>query len=499
MKLKSLVVAISLFSALAAQAQNDDDVVRYSLLTAGGTARSSGLAGATGALGGDFSALSNNPAGLGLYHGSEFVFTPTIYNIRTTAGYLGEGLSSQTTRFSFNNLGLVTNNKYRFKGKEVEKGWRSVSWAFGFNKIASFANSISYGNYNRSSSIGDKYMQDISGKSILPGNAYNYDPFGSGLAYNAWLLDANYPDSTNYTAVNAGGQVNQQVDINERGAINEMNLGVGANYSEKIFVGASLGIPFVRYSRSMDYVETDDSLKHADFKSFVSSSDLTTTGSGINLKLGLIYKFNDFVRVGAAIHTPTYYGFSDKYTVKMTTVRDTSGEHADETTSSIKYNIYTPWRFVGSAAFMIKQYGFITVDYEFVDHSSSDLTFVNGSASDNAAAHDINRILSKYYTSASNIRIGAEAKIDIFHIRAGYAVYGSPYKTPTVAGYDQKMQVISFGAGLREKDYFFDVTFSHSAASVLNIPYAFENTIPTPAATLKVNKNMLSASIGFKF
>ena len=200
MKIHLAAFVLFVLSASFAFAQSDEDVVRYSLLTPGGTARSFGLAGATGALGGDYSCLSNNPGGIGLYHSSEFVFTPSLQNTNTKSSFQAEALNSQTTRFGFSNIGLIVNNKYKIRGKDVQKGWRSLTWGFGFNKLATFANSYSYGGYNRLSSIGDKFAMDLSNKSILAKNAYNADPWGSGLAYDACLLDANYPDSTNYTA-----------------------------------------------------------------------------------------------------------------------------------------------------------------------------------------------------------------------------------------------------------------------------------------------------------
>jgi len=499
MKIHLAAFVLFVLSASFAFAQSDEDVVRYSLLTPGGTARSFGLAGATGALGGDYSCLSNNPGGIGLYHSSEFVFTPSLQNTNTKSSFQAEALNSQTTRFGFSNIGLIVNNKYKIRGKDVQKGWRSLTWGFGFNKLATFANTYSYGGYNRLSSIGDKFAMDLSNKSILAKNAYNADPWGSGLAYDAWLLDANYPDSTNYTACNAGGKVTQQMDISERGAVNEINFGLGANYEEKIYVGGSIGIPIVRYRKTIDYVETDDSLQHKDFSSLISSSEINTVGSGINLKMGVVYRFNDFFRIGAALHTPTYYSLTDNSTILMKTERELSGYHESQTDITTKYTVYSPWRFIGSMVVLFNKAGFLTVDYEYVDHSSSNIKFTNASATDNAAAHDINKILTKYYTTASNLRVGAEAKIDIFHIRAGYAIYGSPYKTALVPDYDQRMQLFSVGAGLREADYFFDVTFSRSHIAAINIPYTFASTVPSPLATITTNKNLISATIGFKF
>ena len=50
-----------------ANAQTDIDALRYSQTSIAGTARFTSMAGAFGALGGDFSSLATNPAGVAIY------------------------------------------------------------------------------------------------------------------------------------------------------------------------------------------------------------------------------------------------------------------------------------------------------------------------------------------------------------------------------------------------------------------------------------------------
>ena len=88
-------------------AQTPNDALRYSQTTFGGTARSMGVGGAFGALGGDFSVASSNPAGLGIYQKSEVVFTPSLFVSNTETAYLGETKTDGRSNFNFNNLGIV--------------------------------------------------------------------------------------------------------------------------------------------------------------------------------------------------------------------------------------------------------------------------------------------------------------------------------------------------------------------------------------------------------
>ena len=65
-----------------------DNALLFSTNKYGGTARFVGMGGAFGALGGDFSSISINPAGLGVYRSSEFVFSPGMSNNINTSTYI---------------------------------------------------------------------------------------------------------------------------------------------------------------------------------------------------------------------------------------------------------------------------------------------------------------------------------------------------------------------------------------------------------------------------
>ena len=60
-------------------AQSESDVMRYSFGAPIGTARTTGMGGAFGAVGADLFSSVINPAGIGVYRKSEFVFSPGLY------------------------------------------------------------------------------------------------------------------------------------------------------------------------------------------------------------------------------------------------------------------------------------------------------------------------------------------------------------------------------------------------------------------------------------
>jgi len=79
---KLLLLAIAIIPMSFIQAQNISDAIRYSTDEIQGTARFRALSGAFGALGGDMSAVSINPAGSAIFsysHASVSLITIFLY------------------------------------------------------------------------------------------------------------------------------------------------------------------------------------------------------------------------------------------------------------------------------------------------------------------------------------------------------------------------------------------------------------------------------------
>jgi hypothetical protein len=181
---------ISIFSLLiictAAFAQTDVDAFRFSRGSVTGTARFTGMSGAFGALGGDFSTLSYNPAGIAIYRSSEFTFTPSIYVGKTSSAFLGQSYDERKYNFNFGNVGLVYTRKL---SDSQSPGWKSWNFGIGYNRLANFHNRTSYQGLNTENSIVDHFAGQSSG--IDPSNL---DPYFEGLAYETYLIT---PDADN--------------------------------------------------------------------------------------------------------------------------------------------------------------------------------------------------------------------------------------------------------------------------------------------------------------
>lgn len=121
-----LLVSTFLLSGGAVFAQGELDAYKYSQNDVTGTARYLGMGGAFGALGGDISAMSSNPAGLGVYRSSEVVTSLSLSSIKTNSNWNGSVNDVSKTKFNFDNIAYVgyfpTGNDEGIVGWNVEIG-----------------------------------------------------------------------------------------------------------------------------------------------------------------------------------------------------------------------------------------------------------------------------------------------------------------------------------------------------------------------------------------
>lgn len=445
-KITFALIATLLFS-LTAFSQNENDALRYSFLKPGGTARFTSMGGAFGALGGDFSSLSTNPAGLAIFRTSEITFTPSLDYSRIESLYYGSLQDDMKYNFNFNNLGLVF--VLPLSGSMDQPGWKSVNFGFGLNRHNNFNQRWIAEGFNNESSI----MTDILDQAIGQGSVANLDDFLTGLAWDTWLL---YQDDFGQFAVDMpNGRVLQRQETNSSGSIREMVISAGANYNDFIFLGLTVGIPTINYSETSVFTETDSQDLNTVFNSLTLTNNFKTTGSGFNLKAGVIVRANDMVRLGAAIHTPTFFELKDEYSSTMRSSLNLS-EYTDEASSPngwFNYELNTPLKAIGSLGLVFGNSGLVSIDYEYVDYTRMRLR------SNEYSFSFENNIIRQNFVSQHNLRLGGELRFDPLVLRAGYAYYSSPYKEGVNEG---QQSIISAGLGIRERYFFADFAYSYS-------------------------------------
>ena len=497
--IKYISIAILAFCiGLQAIAQDENDALRYSYLAPQATARSMGIGNAGGSVGGDFGSLSINPAGIGVYRAGEFMFTPAIRANSVTGTYMGNTVSDDKTRFAINNIGIVFTKSAKGRRYEHSK-WKASSFAIGFNRQADYNRNYIYSGKNigpNASSGSEVFVLDAN-NNIGDLNRVQDGQSPASIGYQSYLI--NYDSNSGFfrTVVpwDDSNGLNQRRRVHETGSMNEMVISFGGNYMEKLMLGATIGIPMIRYDRVSDYSESID-VPTANFSNYTYTEKLTTKGSGVNLKLGFIYKVSDNFRFGAAVHTPSYIAMTDDY---ISSINYNAQLHTGNFTTgggSIDYTLTTPWKAVVSATGLFGKYGFITADYEFVNYHAMRYGF-SGDFIDYQTA--INQTIKNTYKAASNFRIGVEGRpIDFMMVRLGFGYYGTPYKTSNTS--DNRMD-LSAGIGFRFSHWFTDLGFVHTMYNGQEQPYVLPYPVyPTvPTASLKNNLNTAALTIGFKF
>lgn len=507
----TLTIAFLLLAGGEAISQVPEDVMRMSYNAPSGTARSQAIGGAVGSLGGDITSTFVNPAGLGLYKVSEIVLTPGFTLAQSKSNYReSNATSNNLNRFNFSTTGFVSATQ------EPGRQWSSKAFSIAINRTANFNNSIYYKGGNNYSSFSEAYAEEFSKSGISINDALNSPllSIGTKMALYTYLIDT--------ATVNGGIQilgrpeyldsVVQENRMTTKGGITEIAIGFAGNNQDKLYIGGSIGIPILKYERRLAFTESDPTNNAKNyFKYSRYEEKLSTTGVGLNARLGIIFKPVQELRIGAAIHTPTIYGLRDQVWSKMVTDVENlfPSKPVDSVTSDVfngnqqpvyKFGMTSPWKFLVSGSYIFhevedvsRQRGFITADLEWVTYGSSRFSATENN-DDQSYYDNLNKTVKGYYKGALNLRVGGELKFNTFMVRAGYAHYGNPYVEDALKA---SRSIISGGLGYRDKGVFIDLTYVHSIIKDVNFPYRLADKANT-FADIKSRVGQILLTFGFK-
>lgn len=500
------------------------DMLQYSHVDYGlSTARSSAMGGAYTSLGADLSSGSLNPAGLGMYRSSELSFTPSM--VFANSSY-NQSYSDRLrgNRFSVGNFGIAFNTLQSSKG-----AFTSVTIAFGHNKLADYnysggvaANVFHSKNgspfaVNNSISIGDLFVRQMDGitsdkihekSGYNPYNSNAADLWGGILGYNTNVFNEIAGSPGRYTAadqIDSAAIISHYSYLHSKGSMGEYTMSVGANMSNKLYLGLTVGIQDVYQYQTLSYEEgfsnnkgTGDYLDYLLYDQFTS-----TTGTGVNVKLGAIWRPVDNFRLGLSFHSPTYMSLRRTYSANMTS--KAFGYSADfrETNLLVSdYNYTTAPRLLTGASYNFGTIAMLSVDYERVWYNGMRLKDDYGSANDN-----FKEMIKNDYKGANNLRVGVEIMpLPLFAVRVGYAHYGSMLKDEKAvfdAPVAYETNSYSAGVGYRKRNFSFDLSYSYADVKYTEYDmfYYGDQTEEFYAGgiNMKRNRSNISATFGFRF
>lgn len=444
--MKKILITLSIISATCfLYAQGSLEAFRFSQIEYSGTARYMGAGGAFGATGGEFSALSYNPAAIGLYKRNEVTFTPmTLSFFKDHTSYNGEHSFTQNPKYTVNQCGLVIANPI------ANSEWRTWQFGFGYQRIMDFNNTFRVQGPNHSS-----FIDPI----IELANGYNYQNlfYDADIAWHTWMIDTIPGHNSFYRSPFSDQDLEQTAIVEQSGGIDEMTFTFGGNYNDKLYLGGSIGIPILNYIEQTRFTEfplEESSLQG--ITDYTVSTRQTDKGGGINAKIGIIYQPVNFLRLNFAIQTPTYYWkIKETYSREMISYWESSKEQSADYVNYYKFALSTPLRLNAGFSFIINKRAFIDAEYELNDYGMATL-FANDYSFDQE-----NEDIRNRFGVCHTFRIGGEVNLSSkFALRAGYNFKSSPYtKSSNLAPFNGSAHYGSIGLGFRSKFFFTDIAY----------------------------------------
>jgi long-subunit fatty acid transport protein len=484
-------------------AQDEFDALKASQTQLKGTARYMGMGGAFTALGGDASAISLNPAGLGVYRSSELTATLNMMNNSSNSTWKGVSNSDNNIFAHFNNLSIVAT----IPGTDQY----SSALSFTFDRLKSFNRNGVVSGANQLSSLTDNIAYRTGGITESSLQSAN-DPFNntsipwiSVLGYEGFLINPSSSGTNQWaTLLGSTENVRPSYSYSERGYIDQYSIGYGANVSNIVYLGASIGWQSLNYSLTSNYSEAFGTGGSMNLR-----NEIYTTGSGFDVKLGVIVRPTDFLRLGFAYHTPMFYNMTDNYyaTLNYDTERMGAVSTPDEGGYS-KYKVQTPSYYTFGLAAVLGKKGILSFDYQYQDFSTMKLKNQDGDSHPYQFENDGVKANMK---SVSSFKVGGEFRAtDNIALRLGYNYIspatksdayrilgpGNSVRTDSEYFLDVNTQNFTAGIGFRYNSWNFDLAYVLSNQKQDFYPYDDANLAP---ARLTTRNSNLAFTIGLRY
>ena len=398
MNRRLLFLGISAVCAMFIRAQDMDIVAQRDIQ---GSARYVGMAGAMTAVGGDPSAVLDNPAGLGIYRHSEVAFSLSPSWNKHYQYEIPDNMQ-QTNRFNIAQASFVFSFGETFK----ERGLLFNNIMLSYHRLADLNRSYLAAGLQTELSLAEIIANNTNGLTDLQvsdENRWANIDVGwlSCQGYDTYLI--NPIDNKHWTSVTNYLPVTNSIQVQETGYVNAYGFTWGGNISNKLYIGATLNILSYYRNQTVRYFERIE--KDCDL---LNETYFSQSAVGINGVFGFLYHPLTWLRVGASFQTPgmitttsTNYGTLSASLYLQDTLRTFYSSSPQNSITESKQLF--PMRVSSGVAFQFQRYGLISLQYDYA-HS--------------ALMQDVH-----------TLKVGLEGVIcHNYFINAGYA-YESMFKT----------------------------------------------------------------------
>lgn len=442
-------IALSSMMGIVATAQAPSDAYRNAQEELSGTARAQALSGAIGAFGADASAISINPAGIGLYT------TPTLsFTIEAGQGRSNSIWTNQNDSFeSKNKWAIGTVNNFSISSplirRSADRSW-NLNWGFTYNR--NYDNRRNYGMINSAPAFGitdyfafeasrigapwdTEYITPIidiardarwieaftHNKTLAEGKEHRYR-----TTFSATVPGYNPEEGVYYLFTPAASELS----VKESGYRNNYDMNIGMGFSDRYYIGATLKINSFYTSRVASYQEdfVNDYNNQLYESNLNYTTGLTTAGNSVGLNVGGLFAIGDFGRIGISYMLPQLAYFNEVYWAKASgnNAAFQGNEFVSKTIEDQEssYKALIPGRLSVSALAFMGRFGFVSYDYQMRNLGSSKLFDPNGN---NELSES--EFISEDFGLEHSHHIGLEVRpVSMLALRAGYSYTGNPMK-----------------------------------------------------------------------
>jgi len=499
--MKKLVITIlSVFTlGSLSYAQSTSEILQISESNALGTARFNGLSGAFGALGGDLTALTENPAGSAVFLNSYGSITLGQSGRLSSGSYLGSITESNKATLDFNQVGgvLVLKNT-------SGNGFSKIALGLSYNKTNDFRNEFQISG-NANNSIADYFVGQANGIDsnnfeLRRGESLRqaYQAIGDDpnlgfrgqqgfLGFQGFLIsDIN---ATTYQSEVIGNNTQQIIDLETGGSSGKVTLNAAAEINETFYLGANLNFHNLNYDKVVVFDEFNNGGGTIDRTTFINQ--IETNGSGVSLDFGAIAKVTDIVRLGLSYQTPVFYELEDSYSQRLETFfSDNTSKIVNPNTVIVlpTYQLRTPGTISASMALVAGKNGLVSGQYSRKDYSNIKYT------SEGNSFDELNSIIKDTFTAVNIYKIGGEYRVENWRFRGGLSRITSPYKNDRILG---DTNSFSLGGGYNWGKWKIDVSYTRTETD--REETLFEDASFNNRASVNQRNRNVSITLGANF
>lgn len=415
----------------ALEAQTVEDALRYIRPELKGSARYVSMGGAFHALGGDFSAVKDNPAAAAVFLNTEIGATLNQLDNQIDATYFGRKNTVNSQASNLEQFGLVLVLDDTQEGDFIK-----LALAYNYQNERVFNSQYNALGTNTTRGLDDYFLAFAQGIPFKEIKTYDNESIASSyqylgenigfesqqafLGYQGYLINPVEETDGNRDYVSNSNPQNQAVDHNflvtQSGRNDKHTFTLSTQYQEQLYLGFNLNTHTVQYRKIDNLVENNYGSGSAfNFSEF--ENDLITNGEGFSFQLGAIYKPTTQLRISLSYQSPIWYNFTDELLQKVISSRADGMDTIDpQIVNLFQYQWSTPAQYSGGLAYVFGNKGLISFQYDRANYQKT--TYNIGNGNENFITQ--NKRFQDELQWAGTLRLGGEYRLNQLSLRLGY-------------------------------------------------------------------------------